>query len=129
MVVGAAVDLGVAGTESSLLAGAPTEVAPPPPPTRSRPAIGGQLQPPRLLSSSPPAYPPDARRQRVQGEVVLDALVDETGKVVEMAVTSGPPALQSAAREAVRNWKYAPARLNGEPIPVHTTVKVRFNLN
>jgi protein TonB len=126
MVVGEAVDLGIAGTASPLLADPGSDVAPPP---GSRLAIGGQLQPPRLISSPPPIYPPNARRQRVQGEVVMDALVDETGKVVETTVISGPLALQSAAREAVRGWKYAPARLNGEPIPVHATVNVRFALN
>jgi protein TonB len=126
MVVGAAVDLGIAGTESPLLAGAGADLAPPP---GSRLAIGGQLQPPRLLSSAPPIYPANARRQRVQGEVVLDALLDETGKVAKMTVISGPVALQSAAQDAVRKWKYAPARLNGAPISVHTTVSVRFSLN
>jgi len=127
MDVGATAGLGVAPTEGPLLAGTGSDAPPPPPGSRS--TIGGQLQPPRLISSSPATYPPNARRQRVQGEVVMDALVDETGKVVETKVISGPVALQSAAREAVRSWRYAPARLNGDPIPVHTTVNVRFSLN
>ena len=127
MVVGATVDLLVAATESPLLAGTGSDAPPPPPGSRS--TIGGQLQPPRLISSPAATYPPNARRQRVQGEVVMDALVDETGKVVETTVISGPVVLQSAAREAVRSWRYAPARLNGDPIPVHTTVNVRFSLN
>jgi len=127
MIVGAAVDLGVAGTDSRFLAGTGTDAAPPPP--SSRPAIGGQLQPPQLISSTPPAYPAGARAQRVQGVVVLDVLVDETGKVAETTVISGPLSLQAAAKEALRNWRYEPARLNGEPIPVHTRVNLRFSLN
>lgn len=122
--VNALVDSGMANT---LLAGTGTDAAPPPP--SSRPALGGQLQPPQLISSTPPAYPARARAQRVQGVVVLDALVDETGKVVETTVITGPLSLQSAAQEALRNWRYQPARLNGQPIPVHTRVNVRFSLN
>jgi TonB family protein len=82
-----------------------------------------------LISSTPPVYPAAARAQRVQGVVILDALVDETGKVAETTVISGPLSLQSAAKEALQSWKYEPARLNGEPIPIHTKVNLRFNLN
>jgi protein TonB len=122
--VGAVNDLGNTGTANPFLTVIGPGTAPPP-----RPGPGGQLQPPQLISSPPPAYPANARAQRVQGVVVLDALVDETGKVVETVVISGPLLLQSAAQEALRNWKYQPARLNGEPIPVHTKVNLRFNLN
>ena len=115
------------GAANTLLAGTGTDAAPPPP--SSRPALGGKLQPPQLISSTPPAYPAGARAQRLQGVVVLDALVDETGKVVETTIISGPLQLRSAAKEALQNWRYQPARLNGEPIPVHTRVNVRFSLN
>ena len=66
--------------------------------------------------------------QHIQGTVVLDALVDENGKVVETEVIAGPQPLVPAAQDAVRNWKYKPAQLNGRPIAVHTKVSVRFSL-
>jgi protein TonB len=125
MVVTAPVDLGVVSGASALLPGRGTDDAPPKP----TPSVGGQLQSPILVSSTPPAYPASARSQRIRGVVVLDALVDETGKVAETTVIAGPPALQAAAQAAVRSWRYQPARLNGEPIPVHIKVSVRFNLN
>ena len=128
LVVGAANGLGEMGTGNAFLAATGADPAPPPAPS-SRPAVGGQLQPPQLISSPPPAYPPNARAQRVQGVVVLDALVDETGKIVQTTVIAGHALLQEAAKSALRNWTYRPARLNGEPIAMHTTVNVRFTLN
>ncbi len=126
LLVGGAENLPEAAANSLLLgAGA----APPPPAAiASKPATGGQLQEPRLISSVQPVYPPTARAQRLQGVVSLDALVDETGKVVQTQVISGPIALQAAAQEAVRKWRYQPAQLNGRPISVHTRVNVRFTL-
>ena len=122
MMVGTANSLGDTGTGNALLLGAGSGPAPPP-------AVGGQLQPPRLISSTPPTYPSQARAQRLQGLVVLDVLVDETGKVVETKVISGPALLLLAAQESLRTWKYQPAQLNGKPISVHTKVNVRFSLN
>lgn len=121
MMVGAANSLGDTGTGNALLLGAGSGPAPPP-------AVGGQLQPPRLISSTPPTYPSHARAQRLQGVVVLDVLVDETGKVVETKVVSGNALLLPAAQDSLRTWKYQPAQLNGKPISVHTTVNVRFSL-
>jgi len=89
---------------------------------------GGHLQPPRLLSSPPPIYPMAAQEARVHGVVVIDALVDVTGKVVEMTVISGPHELTQAAMDDLRKWQYEPARLNGEVIPTHVKVSINFNL-
>jgi TonB family protein len=61
--------------------------------------------------------------------VVLDVLVDETGKVAETSLVVGHPLLQAAATDALQAWRYQPARLNGEPIPMRIRVNVRFNLN
>jgi general secretion pathway protein A len=127
IMVGVVNDLDGIGNVDSLLGGTGTDASPPSP--NSRPLVGGQLQPPQLISSPPPVYPAGAHAQGVQGVVVLDALVDETGKVVETTVIAGPVPLQSAAREALQNWKYQPARLNGEPIQVHIKVSTRFSLN
>ena len=102
-----------------------SEPNPVPPVTRA----GGRLQPPKLISSPAPAYPPRARLDEVQGVVVIDALVDENGKVTEMKVLSGPASLTQAAMAALRTWKYEPARFAGQPIATHIKVSINFNLH
>ena len=92
------------------------------------PPMGGQLRQPRLIDSPRVSYPQAAQLHRVQGIVVIDALVDTNGKVESMSVVSGPAELQEAAMRSVRNWKYQPAQLNGQPIAVHTRVSVNFQL-
>ena len=89
-------------------------------------APGGQLEAPKLIYSPAPLYPAVARAQNAQGVVVIDALVDATGKVTEMKVVSGPMSLRQAATEAVSKWKYQPARLNGQPIAMHTNLNISF---
>ncbi|MBI3404784.1 MAG: energy transducer TonB [Acidobacteria bacterium] len=96
---------------------------PPPPVTKE-----SKLEALQLISAIKPVYPPMARRMGTQGEVILHALVDETGKVTEMKVISGPPLLHQAARDALQQWKYAPARLNGKPVATHTAVSIKFQL-
>ena len=92
------------------------------------PVKGGQLQRPKLLTSVAAVYPPLARAQHVQGDVVIDALIDATGKVAATKVITGNPLLQSAAVDSLRLWKYQPARLNGEAIPIHINVAITFHL-
>ncbi len=99
-----------------------------PAPLAPAPPKGGQLQQPRLLSSAAAVYPPLARAQGVQGEVTVDALVDANGKVSATNVLTGNPLLQKAAVDALRLWKYQPAKLNGEPIPIHINVTIAFHL-
>lgn len=65
----------------------------------------------------------------MSGDVVVDALIDETGKVTSVKVVSGPVLLQQAAMETVRQWKYQPAMLDGKPVATHLSVTVRFRLN
>ena len=86
------------------------------------------LEPPKLVSSPPPVYPPLARLEQRQGLVIIDALVDATGKVTDMRVISGPPSLTGAAMQALRSWKYQPALLNGQPIATHMNVSINFSL-
>jgi TonB family protein len=90
--------------------------------------VGGDVKPARLLSSVAPAYPQMARNQRVSGDVKIDALIDASGRVSAMKIISGPALLHQAAQEAVRQWKYQPATLNGQPAPMHLTVTVQFKL-
>lgn len=90
--------------------------------------IGGDVIPARLLSSTPPAYPQLAKTQRIEGAVRIDALVDAAGKVSSMKVVTGPVLLHQAAMEALRQWKYQPAMLDGKPVPMHLTVTIQFRL-
>jgi TonB family protein len=90
--------------------------------------VGGDVKPARLLSSVAPAYPQMARNQRVSGDVKIDALIDAGGRVSATKVISGPALLHQAAQDAVRQWKYQPATLNGQPTPMHLTVTVQFKL-
>jgi protein TonB len=98
----------------------------PPPPAAAAPRPGGQAQPAKLISNPPPAYPPMARTQRLQGEVVLDVSIDADGKVTKVNVVSGHAVFQQAAVDAVMRWRYEPARLNGQPVPTQAQVRVFF---
>ena len=105
-------------------------IAPPAPdkpqgPVRIR--VGGALKPPRLVSSVLPIYPSMARDAGIEGEVVIDTTIDETGKVTSTKVVSGPAVLRQSALDALRQWRYAPSMLNGQPIPVQMTVTIKFH--
>lgn len=115
--------------ESVASATSAANVLSPPEPAAPAPPQGGELQQPRLLSSVAAVYPPLARAQHVQGDVTIDALIDVNGKVSATDVLTGNLLLQKAAMDALRLWKYQPAKLNGEPIPIHIKVTIAFHLN
>ena len=87
-----------------------------------------QLQEAKPMFSPAPIYPAAARLEQVEGVVVIDAQVNELGRISEMKVVSGAAVLRASALEALRTWKYEPARLNGQPIASHVQVSIRFNL-
>jgi protein TonB len=91
--------------------------------------VSGEVQQARLISSVSPAYPAFARSIGLQGDITIDALVDASGKVTTMKPLSGPVPLQQAAMDALRQWNYEPARLDGQPVPTHVTVTVKFRLS
>jgi periplasmic protein TonB len=76
----------------------------------------------------PPSYPKLAKSQRVSGNVLIDALIDPAGHVTVMNVVSGPTLLHQAAMDALKQWKYQPASLDGKPVPMRLTVTIRFRL-
>jgi protein TonB len=76
-----------------------------------------------------PIYPPLARQVHVQGVVIIDAILDEQGNVVEAKIVSGPPLLIQSAMDAVKKWKYEPTYLNDQPVPVQLNVTVTFRLS
>jgi periplasmic protein TonB len=90
--------------------------------------VGGDVRQAKLISSTPPMYPMLAKSQHVEGNVRIDALVDESGKVSSMKVVSGPTLLQQAAMDSIRQWKYQPATLDGKAVPMHLTVTLQFRL-
>jgi periplasmic protein TonB len=90
--------------------------------------VGGDVRPAKLLSSVPPVYSSLARSQHVTGDVKIDALIDANGHVTSTKVISGPTLLHQAAVDALRKWKYQPATLDGEPVPMHLTVTLQFRL-
>jgi TonB family protein len=81
-----------------------------------------------LLKKAPPEYPATARMQRVQGTVVLDAVISKDGHVREVRGLAGPPLLQKSAIDAVQQWVYKPYVVAGEAVEVETDVNVVFNL-
>ncbi|HUK25710.1 MAG TPA: energy transducer TonB [Terriglobales bacterium] len=76
-----------------------------------------------------PMYPPLARQARIQGTVVLQAEISKSGDIENLRLISGHPMLAPAAIEAVKQWRYKPYYLNGEPVEVETQVTVNFSLS
>jgi protein TonB len=98
------------------------------PPDSPPPRIGGQVEPAQLLKQVVPVYPSMARSARVQGVVTVDAIIQPSGKLTDMKVVDGHPLLIDAALEALRQWRYRPAKLNGLAVesPVHINVVFRL---
>jgi protein TonB len=82
-----------------------------------------------LIHREEPAYPPLARSARVQGDVVLSAVIGTNGEIQNLQLVSGHPMLVPAALAAVRLWRYKPYLLNGTPVEVETTITVIFTLS
>ncbi len=91
-------------------------------------AVSAKVMEGQLLTKVPPTYPVEAKKERIQGKVVLNAVVGKAGGVEELVVASGPKELQQSALDAVRQWTYKPFLLNGEPVDVKTTVTVTYTL-
>ena len=87
-----------------------------------------KLVQPKLISQYRLEYPALARQNRVEGDVVIDAQVEANGQVGDMRVLSGNTLLRQAAMDALKNWKYEPARRNGQPVAYRVTVAIRFRL-
>ena len=82
-----------------------------------------------LVHRVQPAYPPLARAARIQGSVVLQAVISKTGTIENLQVLNGHPMLVRAALDAVQQWRYRPYFLNGEPVEVETQITVNFILS
>ena len=93
------------------------------------PAPEEPLEPALLMSRVDPQYPEAARRTGVEGTVILDATIDETGHVTQVAIKRGLPlGISEAAAAAVRHWKYKPARGRAGPVASHKAIRIVFSL-
>ena len=98
--------------------------------SRAKPVkIGSGAADGLLVKKVPPDYPLEAKLVRLEGTVVLRAVIDKAGEVSEVNAVSGPPLLESAAVDAVKHWRYRPYSLNGQPVDVETTIAVVFALD
>jgi protein TonB len=104
----------------------------PPPPVAAAPPepviVGGNIKPPTRTRYVPPQYPDIARSARVEGVVIIEAIIGTDGKVEQARVLRSKPLLDEAALAAVRAWEYTPTLLNSRPVPVLMTVTVQFSL-
>ena len=126
------VEGGIPGGVVGGVVGGIIDLPPPPPPPaapQSPVRVGGELKAPALLERVEPEYPLIAVRARVQGVVILEAVVDRQGRVEELRVLRSIPLLDDAALAAVRQWRYSPLLLNGKPERFVLTVTVSFNLS
>jgi len=81
-----------------------------------------------LIHKVLPTYPPLARSARIQGQVVLQAVISKQGVIENLRMVAGHPMLVPAAIDAVRQWRYRPYILNNEPVEVETQITVNFSL-
>jgi protein TonB len=105
-----------------------TPVAVPKVATPQRVRVSSGVSSGLLIRRVNPTYPPLARQARIQGVVILQAQISKDGSIENLQLISGHPMLAPAAIEAVKQWKYKPYLLNGEPVEVDTQVQVNFTL-
>lgn len=123
---GAGVEGGVPGGVVGGVVGGLPDAAPPPKIQPIR--VGGNIKKPVKVKHVPPIYPELATQAQIEGLVIIEAQVDERGRVQSTKVLRGVPLLNEAAIEAVRQWVYTPTLINGVPIPIVMTVTVVFNI-
>jgi protein TonB len=122
----------IAGVENGARSGVDgIGTAPPPPPPPAPPLpmrLHAGMKAPYKVVDVAPVYPPVAQRARVQGVVILEAVIDAQGRVASVHVLRSIALLDQAAVDAVKQWRFTPALLNTEPVPVVMTVTVNFTL-
>jgi protein TonB len=91
--------------------------------------VGGNIQPPKKVKDVKPVYPSIAQQARVSGIVIIEATIDERGRVQAARVIRSVALLDQAALDAVQQWEFTPTLLNGKPTPIIMSVTVNFQLN
>jgi periplasmic protein TonB len=121
--------IGIAGADSAAPpAGLVPTTAPALRPTLSTVNVSQGVSTGLLIKKVAPSYPPNALRMHIEGEVELLATISKDGDITHIKVVSGNSQLTKAATDAVKQWKYKPYLLNGEPVEIQTQVTVRFKL-
>ncbi len=108
--------------------GPPPPPPPPPPAEEKQYRPGGNIQEPRKIKNVPPIYPEFAKTARVQGMVIIEAVIAKDGTVKDARVLKSVALLDQSALDAVRQWRFTPTLLNGVPVEVIMTVTVNFTL-
>src|SRR6202142_3670401 len=116
------------GVLGGIIGGSGGGMPPPPKATPQRIRVGGNVGAPRLSRQAPPVSPPIAKTAPISGTVILHAVIAKDGTIQNLDYVSGPPLLMKNAMDAVRQWRYSPTLLNGEPVEVDTTISVVFTL-
>jgi periplasmic protein TonB len=116
------------GVLGGIIGGAPGGLPPPPKPSAPL-RVGGNVMAAKLLHQVQPEYPQIAKMAHVSGTVVLHAIIAEDGTIQQLTFISGPALLMHSAMDAVRQWRYQPTTLNGQPTKVDTTISVVFDLS
>jgi protein TonB len=121
------------GVLDGIVGGLPTDTPPPPPPpppvAKGPVRIGGAMKAPALVRRVEPVYPPMALAAHLEGTVILEAIVDKDGAVQEVKVLRSQGMFDKAAIAAVRQWRYSPLLLNGQPERFILTVVLTFGLD
>jgi len=124
--LGVMLELGSIKETVTIMTGAVTGVAVP---ATIRPIrVGGSIVQPKLIQRVEPVYPPQAKIDNIEGTVVISALIDEEGQVKNAVMLSGHTMLKDAALESVRQWRFSPALLNGEPWSMRLSITLVFML-
>jgi len=129
--------IAAADTPAPSLAGMATAEAAPPnfvqtdgafKPTLQKLSVSQGVSQGLLIKKVPPTYPPVALRMRIEGEVELLATISKDGEISQVKVLRGDSQLTKAAVTAVKQWKYKPYLLNGEPVEIQTQITINFKL-
>jgi protein TonB len=116
------------GVLGGIIGGVGSNLPPPPKAAPSRIRVGGNVQAAKMVRQIMPVYPPIAKTAHISGTVMLHAVIGKDGTVQNLEYVSGPPLLMKSAMDAVKQWRYQPTQLNGEPVEVDTTISVVFTL-
>lgn len=126
---GSGVPGGMPGGDIRTILGSLPDVPPPPVVMSTQPwRVGGQIRNPAKTRDVRPIYPPIAVASRVEGRVMIEAIIGADGRVKDATILRSIPLLDQAALAAVRQWQFTPTLLNGVPVPVIMTVTVNFML-
>jgi protein TonB len=106
----------------------PTETGPPSKTPHKWVAVSAGVMARNRVGGKDPKYPSDAKQAHINGRVVLEATISNSGKVEDLCVSQGPAMLQQVSVDAVKTWRYKPFELNGQAAEVKTLINVDFTL-